>query len=76
MSKNMGYLDKTLRIVVAAVVGILYLSGLLPGAAATLLGILAVIFIATGFIGFCPLYGLCGVSTNRSETKTKEGVAQ
>jgi hypothetical protein len=63
MKKNMGTLDRGLRIVLAVVVAILYISGSITGLAALILGILAVIFLVTGLIGFCPLYVPLGIST-------------
>ncbi len=63
MKKNMGVIDRLLRTALAVVVVILYFSGQLTGAAAVVLGILAVIFLATSSVGFCPGYTLLGIST-------------
>jgi hypothetical protein len=63
MKKNMGSLDRTIRIIVAVVIGILLFKGILSGLLATILGILAIIFLLTSAIGFCPIYKLIGVST-------------
>ncbi|HCL55796.1 MAG TPA: DUF2892 domain-containing protein [Spirochaetia bacterium] len=56
MKKNMGTIDRIIRAVLAAVVAVLYFTGQLTGIAAIVLGILAVIFLLTSLIGFCPLY--------------------
>jgi Na+(H+)/acetate symporter ActP len=56
MKKNMGTIDRVIRILLAVIVIILYLTGSITGIAAIILGILAVVFIITGIIGFCPLY--------------------
>lgn len=56
MPKNMGLIDKIIRIIVAVVIAILYFTGQISGIAAIILGILAIIFIATSLIGTCPLY--------------------
>lgn len=63
MKKNMGTIDRVIRIVLAIVVAILYLNGSITGTAAIILGILAVVFILTSVIGFCPLYVPFKIST-------------
>ena len=63
MKKNMGTIDRIIRVLLAIVVGILYLTGNISGAAAIILGILAVVFILTGAIGFCALYVPFNIST-------------
>lgn len=56
MKKNMGSLDKAIRIVIAAVIAVLYFTNVISGTAAIVLGIIAIIFVITSFISFCPLY--------------------
>ncbi len=63
MKKNMGTVDRVLRVLIAVVVGVLYLSGQITGTAAIILGIVAGIFLLTGFVGFCPLYAPFRIST-------------
>ena len=63
MKKNMSNLDRIVRIIIAAAVAVLYFTGLLSGTWAIVLGIVAVIFLLTGLIGFCPLYTLFKIST-------------
>jgi hypothetical protein len=65
--KNMGTLDRIIRLVIAAAIAILYFTGNLSGLAAIILGILAVIFIVTSFVGFCPLYLPFGLTTRCKE---------
>ena len=66
MKRNMGTIDRVLRILVAAVVAFLYFSGYINGLVATILGVVAAIFVLTGFVGTCPLYSLVGISTCRT----------
>jgi hypothetical protein len=69
MKKNMGTLDRTLRILLAAVIAILFFTGQLTGTAAIILGIFAVIFLLTSAVGFCPLYLPLKLNTiKKSET--------
>ena len=65
MKRNMGVVDRVARVVVAAVVAVLYFSHLLSPVAAVILGILSVVFLATAVVGSCPLYLLFGISTKR-----------
>ena len=63
MKKNMGTADKTIRIVIAAIIALLYFTGVISGTLAIVLMIFAVIFVVTSFISFCPLYTLVGINT-------------
>jgi hypothetical protein len=68
MEKNVGSLDKTVRVAVGAVAGAASLGMLadaVPGGglAALLLGVVAIAMLATGFLGTCGLYSVLGVDT-------------
>jgi hypothetical protein len=63
MKRNMGTIDRIIRILLASVVIVLYLNGSITGVAAIILGIVAFIFIVTSLIGFCPLYVPLKIST-------------
>ena len=63
MTKNMGTVDRIIRAALAIVVAILYFTGAISGVAAIILGIFAIIFLATSFISFCPLYAPFKIST-------------
>lgn len=63
MKKNMGSFDRALRIIIAIVLAILILLGKIEGIAAIILGIVAIIFVITGLLGFCPIYPLCKINT-------------
>lgn len=63
MKKNMGTIDKAIRILVAVVIAALYFTSVISGTLAIVLGILAVVFILTSFISFCPLYLPFGINT-------------
>ena len=68
MKKNIGTTDKTLRIVIAIIIGVLYFTNVISGTLAIILGVLAIVFIATSLISFCPLY----LPFNMSTCKNKE----
>ncbi|MCH7400462.1 DUF2892 domain-containing protein [Belliella kenyensis] len=65
MKKNMGFLDKAIRFALALLVGVLYYTGVISGTLAIVLGLLAIVFIITSFISFCPLYLPFGINTSR-----------
>ena len=63
MKKNMSTIDRILRSIIAIVVAVLYFSGQISGLAAIILGILAVVFLLTSFVSFCPIYKALKIST-------------
>jgi len=65
MKKNMGTVDRVVRVGIAVIIAILYVTNVLSGAAAIILGILALIFLATSGVGFCPLYVPLKISTRK-----------
>ncbi len=67
MKKNMGNLDRGLRIAAAAVIIVLYAMGTIPGLLATILLVFAVAFIVTSFMSWCPLYMPFGINTRKAE---------
>ena len=67
MKKNMGTVDKTIRVIVAAVIGLLYYLDVISGTLAIVLMVFAIIFIVTSLISFCPLYTLFGMNTCKKE---------
>jgi hypothetical protein len=69
MTKNMGALDRIIRVLLAVAVLVLYLTGVISGWLAIVLGILAVIWVLTSIIGFCPMYALFKISTKKKKKK-------
>lgn len=68
MKKNIGTLDKIIRLGLAFVIAILYFLNVISGAMALSLGILAVVFIATSMLSFCPLHLPFGISTRKNKS--------
>ncbi|MDD3213951.1 MAG: DUF2892 domain-containing protein [Eubacteriales bacterium] len=66
MKKNIGTVDKWIRLVL----GLALLSMFLwvPGGAKWF-GLIGLIPLVTALIGFCPLYALFGINTNKSAKK-------
>ena len=65
MKWNMGLVDRLVRGVLAVVVAVLYFSHQLSPVAGIVLGIFAVVFLATAAVGFCPLDLAVGISTRK-----------
>lgn len=63
MKKNMGSLDRIIRIALVALVAVLYFTGVISGTWAIILGVVAVVLLLTSLVGVCPLYMLFGIST-------------
>ncbi len=68
MNRNVGTIDKGIRILLALTIAVMYFAGTISGATATVLGLFAVIFIATSFAGSCPMYSVCRISTTKKST--------
>lgn len=62
----MGTIDRITRIIIAAIVGILYWQNIIEGALAYVLLSLSGIFVLTSFISFCPIYALVGLKTTKT----------
>lgn len=58
MSKNEGAIDRTLRVLV----GLALLSLTVVGPQ-SLWGLIGIVPLLTGLVGFCPLYRVLGIST-------------
>ncbi len=67
--KNMGVIDRVVRALLAVTVLVLYLLNMISGTAAIILGVIAVVFLATSMIGICPAYMPFGIKTFKSEGK-------
>ena len=63
MKKNMGMADKGIRIAIAAVIALLYFTGVIGGVFGIVLLVLAAVFVLTSLVSFCPLYTLVGIKT-------------
>lgn len=65
MKKNMGTIDRALRIIVAVAIVVLFYINIISGTLAIILLVFAAIFILTSFISFCPLYYPFKISTRK-----------
>jgi hypothetical protein len=65
MKKNMGAIDRTLRLLFAVVFAVLYLTDVITGTLGVVILLIALMFAVTGLIGICPLYLPFGITTLR-----------
>ncbi len=65
MTRNIGMLDRAIRIVIGAVLIAFALSYGFPNTGWNWIGWIGVIPIATALFGFCPSYALLGISSCR-----------
>ncbi len=63
MTKNMSKADGIIRIIVALAIVALWYFNVVGGVLLYVLGAVALIFIITGFVNYCPLYGVFGLRT-------------
>ncbi len=65
----MGTADRIIRVIIAAIIVVLYFTGAIQGTLGVILLVLAGVFVLTSLVAFCPLYLPFGLST----CKTREG---
>jgi hypothetical protein len=68
MQPNMGAADRIIRVILALGMIAVYFLGVVPGWLGLILLVLALVFLATAIVGYCPLYWPFGLSTRRSSS--------
>ncbi|MFM2201695.1 MAG: hypothetical protein RL040_895 [Bacteroidota bacterium] len=63
MRANMGSSDRIIRLALAAIFATLFFSETVSGTWGIVLMTLAVVFILTSLVSFCPLYAPFGINT-------------
>ena len=67
MKKNIGTIDRTIRVLAAIVLITLYVLNVIQGPLAIVLLSFAGILLLTSIVSFCPLYAPFGLSTIRKK---------
>jgi hypothetical protein len=67
MKKNLGNIDKVIRILVAVVIAVLYFTHVISGTLGIILLVLGGVFLLTVIIGTCPIYLTLGLSSRKKE---------
>jgi hypothetical protein len=65
MTVNMASWDRVVRFVVAVIFGYLFFTKMVSGVVGIVLLIIAIVFLLTSFVGFCPFYKVFNFSTKR-----------
>ena len=67
MKKNMGSVDKVIRLILAAFFIFLFIFNMVGLFLGYILLFLALIFIITALIGWCPIYAILKIRTNKAK---------
>ena len=67
MNKNVGVVDKTIRIILAILIAILYFTDQISGTVAIVLGIITIMLLLTSLVSFCPFYAVVKLSTIKNK---------
>jgi hypothetical protein len=67
MKQNVGNFDRVARVLIAVAVALLYFTDQITGTLALILGLVAVILVATSLMSFCPIYKMLGLTTRKIE---------
>ena len=67
MKKNVGTIDKVIRILIAVVVVVLYFTNVISGTLGIILLALSAVFVITSLLSFCPIWLALGLSTRKKE---------
>ena len=59
----MGIADRIIRVITAAIIAILFFTGVIEGTLGIVLLVVAGIFVLTSLVGLCPLYLPFGIRT-------------
>ena len=70
MKKNMGLLDRVIRLIVVLLVVLLLFKATISGVLGWIIGLICLFLVITALIGYCPLYSALKISTLK-EKKSK-----
>ncbi|HXP48502.1 MAG TPA: DUF2892 domain-containing protein [Bacteroidia bacterium] len=69
MKKNVGSIDRMIRLLAALAIIVLYYTNQISGTVAIVLLGIAGIFIITSFVSVCPIYLMFGLSTKNKKAE-------
>ncbi|MGQ9621479.1 MAG: YgaP family membrane protein [Bacteroidales bacterium] len=69
MKKNIGKVDRIIRVLIAMLITVLYFTKIISGTAGLVLLIIAGILMITSVTSFCGIYTLFGISTCKTDIK-------
>ena len=65
MKKNIGSIDKVIRVLIAVLIAFLYYLNVISGTLGFILIAISVVLVITSFISFCPLYHFVGLKSTK-----------
>jgi hypothetical protein len=65
MKKNLGNVDRAIRVLLGILFAVLYFTNVITGITGIILLILGGVFILTAIFSFCPIYWPLGLSTKK-----------
>jgi len=68
MKKNVGNADRIVRLLVAAILAVLFFTHTVTGTLGVILLVLAGVFVVTSLVSICPLYMPFGINTCKSKS--------
>ncbi len=66
MKTNESNLDRVIRIIAGVALVVLFFTNIIGGTLGIVLAVIGGVLIITGAIGFCPLYAILKIRTNKS----------
>ena len=66
MKTNESNLDRVIRVIVGIALLVLFFTNIISGTMGIVLAVIGGVLIITGAIGFCPLYAILKIRTNKS----------
>ena len=72
MKKNVGLIDKITRIIIAAVILVLFLTDVITGVAGIVLLVIGGVLVLASITGRCGLYSPLGINTCKVKNQEKQ----
>jgi hypothetical protein len=66
MKTNESSLDRIIRVVAGIILAVLYFTGTVTGSLGIIFIVLGAVALLTGVVGFCPLYAVLKIKTNKA----------
>lgn len=63
MKKNLGNADRIIRLCIAGVLALLWFQNIITGTWGIVALAVAVIFVLTSFVSWCPIYAMFGIKS-------------
>jgi hypothetical protein len=73
MKKNVGYLDRLIRLVAVLALSELCLAGKITGIWSIVTWIVILVLALTAIFAVCPLYGVCRIRTTQQKKRSASG---